>query len=138
MPGRPKIATGDHPFELSRLCRCFFALSPQPMVVAEGTTHVVRYVNDAFTRLAAKEREVLVGRPFAEAVPETAENGCLALLNRVYRTGTPEVLVEQRHRRTPMTPTTVTEKLDFWSYSAWAILGADDRPAGVMIQVTDV
>lgn len=138
MRGQSKIATGDHPFELSRLCRSFFALSPQPMVVAEGTRHVVRYVNDAFARLVGKERDELIGLPFAEAVPESAENGCLPLLDRVYRTGTPEVLAEQGHRRTPTTPTTATGRRDFWSYSVWAILGADQRPAGVMIQVTDV
>ena len=108
MRGQSKIATGDHPFELSRLCRCFFALSPQPMVVAEGTRHLVRYVNDAFARLVGKERDELIGLPFAEAVPESAENGCLSLLDRVYRTGTPEVLAEQGHRRTPTTPTTAT------------------------------
>ena len=135
MRGQSKIVTGDHPFELSRLCRCFFALSPQPMVVAEGTRHVVRYVNDAFARLVGKEHEELIGRPFAEAVPESAENGSLPLLDRVYRTGTPEILAEQGHRRTP---TTTTAQADFWSYLAWAILGADQRPAGVIIQVTDV
>ena len=36
-------------------------------VVAEGVTHVVRYVNDAFARLVGKEQDELAGRPFAEA-----------------------------------------------------------------------
>jgi signal transduction histidine kinase len=137
MGGSSGIVTGDHPFELSRLCRCFFALSPQPMVVAEGDAHVVRYVNDAFARLVGKERGELIGRPFAEAVPESAENGCVALLDRVFRTGMPEALAEQEHRRPPTVPTTAGAHPDFWSYSAWAILSADERPAGVMIQVTD-
>jgi two-component system, chemotaxis family, CheB/CheR fusion protein len=137
MLGQSKMVTDDHPFELSRLCRCFFALSPQPMIVAEGDTHVVRYVNDAFARLVGKERAELIDHPFAEAVPESAENGCLSLLDRVFRTGTPEVLIEQEHRRTPTLPTTAGAHPDFWSYSAWAILSVEQRPSGVMIQVTD-
>jgi PAS domain S-box-containing protein len=99
------------------------------MVAVEGTTHIVRHLNTAFARLVGKEREELLGRPFAEAVPEGEGNGCLPLLDRVYRTGTPEILVEQEHRHT--TPAV------YWSYSVWAILGTDARPVGVIIQVTD-
>jgi len=99
------------------------------MVAVEGTTHIVRCVNEAFARLVGKNRTDLLGRPFAEAVPEGDNNGCLALLNRVYRTGTPENLIEQQHGQTPPA---------YWSYVVWAILGLDDHPAGVIIQVTDV
>jgi PAS domain S-box-containing protein len=98
------------------------------MVAVEGTTHIVRHLNAAFSRLVGKEATELVGRPFAEAVPEGEENRCLSLFDRVYRTGTPEILVEQEHSQTPPV---------YWSYSVWAILGADERPVGVMIQVTD-
>jgi PAS domain S-box-containing protein len=98
------------------------------MVAVEGTTHIVRHLNAAFSRLVGKEATELVGRPFAEAVPEGEENRCLSLFDRVYRTGTPEILVEQEHRLTPPV---------YWSYSVWAILGAQERPVGVMIQVTD-
>ena len=121
--------TRDKAFDLVRLCRYFSELSPQPMVVVEGTTHIVHHINAAFSRLVGKEATELIGRPFAEAVPEGEENGCLPLLDRVYRTGTPEILVEQEHCHT--TPAV------YWSYSVWAILGADERPVGVVIQVTD-
>ena len=120
--------TREHAFDLVRLCRYFSELSPQPMVAVEGTTHIVRHLNAAFSRLVGKDREELIGRPFAEAVPEGEKNGCLPLLDRVYRTGTPEILVEQEHLQTPPV---------YWSYSVWAILGADERPIGVIIQVTD-
>ena len=99
------------------------------MVAVEGTTHIVRYLNAAFSRLVAKEARELVGRPFADAVPEGEENRCLSLFDRVYRTGTPEMLDEQEHRHT--TPAV------YWSYSVWAILGVEERPVGVIIQVTD-
>ena len=120
---------GGPKFELPQLCRYFSELSPQPMVAVEGTTHIVRYVNEAFACLVEKNRTELLGRPFAEAVPEGANNGCVALLDRVYRTGTPENLMEQKHRQTPPAS---------WSYVVWAILGLDEKPTGVIIQVTDV
>jgi PAS domain S-box-containing protein len=100
------------------------------MVAVEGQTHIVRHLNTAFARLVGKERAELVGRSFAEAVPEGEENKCLSLLDRVYRTGVPEVLIEQEHRQ--LAPPA------YWSYSVWAILGEEERPVGVMIQVSDV
>ncbi len=115
---------------LKMLCRYLSERSPQPMVAVEGSTHAIIYLNPAFARLVGREENALVGRPFAEAVPEGAGNGCLALLDRVFRTGTPENLAEQEHRNTHPRPA-------YWSYAVWAILGADGQPAGVMIQVTD-
>jgi len=121
---------GEHAPTIRRLCHSLSEQSPQPMVAVEGSTHIVIYLNDAFARLVGRERSDLVGRPFAEAVPEGEDNGCIALLDRVYRTGSPETLAEQEHRHAATGPT-------FWTYSVWAILGGDERPAGVMIQVTD-
>ena len=118
----------DHAFDLRHLSRYFSELSPQAMVAVEGTTHIVRHVNPAFLRLAGADRSQLIGRPFAHAVPEGEANGCMALLDRVYRTGTPECLAEQKHGEAPPV---------YWSYAVWAILGSDERPVGVMIQVTD-
>jgi len=121
---------GSQAFELPSLCRYFSELSPQPMLAVGGTTHIVRHLNESFARLVGKSRSGLIGRPFAEAVPEGADNGCLALLDRVYRTGAPENLIEQHHES--LTPPA------YWSYAVWAIVGSNDLPAGVMIQVTDV
>jgi PAS domain S-box-containing protein len=126
---KPRSDPGDQAFDLVRLSRYFSELSPQPMVAVEGTTHIVRHLNPAFARLVGKEASELIGRPFAEAVPEGEENGCLSLFDRVYRTGSPEILVEQEHCQTPPV---------YWSYSVWAILRADERPAGLIIQVSDV
>ena len=130
MSAEHERAAEDTP-DVPRLCRYLSERSHQPMVAVEGTTHVVAYLNPAFARLVGRARKDLTGRPFAEAVPEGAENGCLALLDRVFRTGIPETLAEQEHRQTQPRPV-------YWSYAMWAILGEDERPAGVMIQVTDV
>jgi len=65
--------TGEQAFDIVSLCRYFSELSPQPMVAVEGTTHIVRHLNAAFARLVGKEAAELIGRPFAEAVPEGEE-----------------------------------------------------------------
>jgi signal transduction histidine kinase/ActR/RegA family two-component response regulator len=89
----------------------------------------VRYVNDAFISLVGTERSQLIGRPFAQAVPEGEANGCIPLLDRVYHTGKPEVLAEQEHQH-KIPPV-------YWSYSVWAVTGPDGQPLGVAVQVTD-
>jgi two-component system CheB/CheR fusion protein len=122
------LTTRDHAFGLPHLCRYFSERSPQPMVALEGTTWIVRHVNDAFLRLVGASRSELIGHPFARAVPEGQGNGCMALLDRVYRTGKPESLAEQKHGESPPV---------YWSYAVWAILADDEHPVGVMIQVTD-
>ena len=95
------------------------------MATVEGARHIVRYVNPAFCRLMDKSKEQLVGKPFAEKMPEKDEY--LTLLDRVYRTGKSESHTEQEHSG----PRPV-----FWSYTMWPVI-ADERPVGVMIQVTE-
>lgn len=115
--------------EFLNLCKYFSERSPQPMVAVEGPEHIVRYLNPAFVKLVDQPAESLIGRPFATVVPEGAANGCEQLLNRVFETGTPEVLVEQKHAQAT---------LAYWTYSMWAIAESGDAAAGVMIQITDV
>ena len=126
MPADPDHLTD--PFHLLSLSRYFSERSPLPTVALEGPTHIVRYFNPAFATLAKKTFDELVGHPFDEAVPEGDGNDCLAALHRVFRTGRPEFLTEQKHRQTPTA---------YWSYAMWAILGVGSTPIGVMIQVTD-
>jgi PAS domain S-box-containing protein len=100
--------------------------SPVPMAELEGAGHLVRYANPAFCRLTGKSKEALAGRPFAEAMQEG--DTCLAALDRVYRTGEAETHTE-------------TEQPDphpaYWSYAMWPVLDTEQRPAGVMMQVTE-
>jgi len=120
--------TGDRAFDLPRLCRYFCDLSPQPMVAVEGATHIVRHANAAFLHLVGADRSNLVGHPFAMAMPEGVANPCMPMLDRVFCTGTSERLAEQKHGE---------QSPAYWSYTAWAILGGDEHPVGVMIQVSD-
>lgn len=98
------LITDEAAFDLPRLSRYFSELSPQPMLAVEGASHVVRHLNAAFARLAGKNAEELIGRPFADAVPEGEANGCLALLDRVFRTAGPKRCWSKRiaRRRPPL------------------------------------
>lgn len=101
-------------------------LSPVPMAELAGEGHTVGYVNPAFCRLLGKAKDELVGNPFAETVQEG--DGCLSVLDRVYRTG--EVETHTEPERPGSHPA-------YWSYAMWPVLGADRHPAGVMMQVTE-
>jgi hypothetical protein len=121
-------AATEYAFDTRHLRRYFSEPSSHPVLAAEGATHVVRHANAAFLRLAGANRSDLIGRPFAQAVPRGQGNGCLPLLDRVYHTGTPECLAEQKHGETPPA---------YWSYAVWPIHGRDEHPSGVIIQVAD-
>ena len=111
--------------DLSSLCLAVTEYAPRPMATVEGLKHVVRYANPAFCNLLQQTEEQLVGKPFGEILPEQGE--CATLLDRVFRTGQPESHTELE----PSQPHSV-----FWSYTMWPVM-AEDRPVGVMIQVTE-
>jgi PAS domain S-box-containing protein len=100
--------------------------SPVPMAELEGPDHIMRYVNPSFCRLLGKSTAALTGKPFGETMQE--KNGCLALLDRVYRTGEPETHTEAGHPE-PDSP--------YWTYAIWPVLDAEQRPASVIMQVTE-
>jgi two-component system CheB/CheR fusion protein len=122
------ISSAHPAFDPMNLCGFFSARSTQAMVAVEGKACTVRHVNEAFLRLAGTSRSQLMGRSFAQAVPEGESNRCIALLERVCSTGKPESLAEQQHGSTPSV---------FWSYAAWPIRGRDRTTVGAMLQVSD-
>ena len=125
MIAEPTSAPARQPPDLSAPDPALTEHAPLAMAVVEGPSHIVRSVNPAFCRLVDKPREQLVGRSFCEILPE--KDRCVTLLDRVFRTGKPESHTEQEHSK----PHPV-----FWSYTMWPIM-ADERPVGVMIQVTE-
>src|SRR5688572_7310769 len=112
--------------DLSSLCASILEHTPLAMATVEGGDHRVRYVNPAFCRLMGKSREELIGRPFAEILPE--KDPCLELVDRVYRTGEPENRIE---------PDRSAPDSLYWSYAIWPVRGADERRVGIMLQVTE-
>jgi len=99
--------------------------APLPMVAVEGAEHIVREVNSAFCRMIEQPKEQLVGKFFRELL--TATDECVTLLDRVYRTGTPETHAGRQR---------LNQSTAFWSYVMWPVM-AEQRPLGVMIQVTE-
>ena len=105
--------------------RSILDTSPLPIAALAGSSHILRYVNSAFCRLACKTKDELMGKPLIEVVPW---EGCLALLNRVYSTGEVEIQTE---------PERTEAHSARWSYTMWPVRGAEDHPVGVMMQVTE-
>lgn len=101
-------------------------LSPVPTAEVEGDRHLVRYANPAFCRLVSASKEALAGRTFAEAMHES--HGCLAALDRVYRTGKAETHTESG----PSGP-----QAGYISCAMWPVLDGQRRPAGVVVQVIE-
>jgi len=99
--------------------------APTPMAAVEGAGHILRYVNPAFCRLLERPAEQLLGKPFSEILPD--EDDCATVLDRVYSTGEPERLAEHDHSK----PHSLS------SCRIWPVIPEDDRPATVIIQVTE-
>ena len=119
-------ANSNHQIDIPGVCRSVVESSPMPMAAVEGASHTVRYLNPAFCRLIGKTREELIGSPFSAAVP--AGDECLSVLDRLYRTGQPQVHLGEED----------SASHGFcWSYAMWPVLAADGRVVGSMIQVTE-
>lgn len=63
--------------------------APGFIATSDGPDHRFTFANAAYKRLVG--RDDLVGRTVAEALPEIAEQGYVALLDQVYRSGEPVV-----------------------------------------------
>lgn len=99
--------------------------APLSIVEVEGASHVVSYVNTAFCRLIGRERSELIGKPFVELVPGAQE--CVPILDRVYETG--EAATHAYGTENDPNPA-------YWLYAIWPSLDSDERPVGVIIQLT--
>jgi two-component sensor histidine kinase len=99
--------------------------APFPMARLEGATHLVCAINPAFCRLIEKTPDELVGKPFSDMFASSDE--CLALLDRVYRTGKSDGHTAPAYS----VPDSVLS-----SYTIWPVM-ADEHTVGVMIQVIE-
>jgi len=99
--------------------------APLPMVEVEGREHFVVFVNAAFCRLVQKDRQELLGLPFADIV--TNGEKCVPQLDRVYETGEFQMHVEPDETRSDPA---------YWVYALWPALDVESKPARVIIQLT--
>jgi PAS domain S-box-containing protein len=100
--------------------------APLPMAAFAGPSHIVSYVNAAFCRLLGKSADQLLDQPCREVLPGKGE--CAAWLDEVFRTG--QSMRRSQQERTEPHPV-------FWSYTLWPVR-VEERPAGVMMQVTEI
>jgi signal transduction histidine kinase len=86
--------------EIDRM-RLLFQQAPGILAVVLGPDHVFEIANDAYLRLVG--RDDIVGHAVAKVLPEVRDQGFIALLDKVYRTGEPHVGHEMpvRLRRRP-------------------------------------
>jgi len=99
--------------------------APLPIVEVQGKAHFVSYVNSAFCTLVGKTRKELIGKPFAEIV--YGGDKCVPILDQVYQTG--EAAIHAHEDESEPNPA-------YWLYAMWPALDANERPEGVIIQMT--
>jgi two-component system NtrC family sensor kinase len=131
--------------QMLALCHATAEAAPIPEAVVDGIHHIVRYANPAFCALVGRRREDLLGHPFASI--ESAGDQCLALLNRVHRTGTSETHIGESNTQIgnseTETPDThpgrqsTAEHPVFHSYAMWPALGSNGHPLGIVIRVSE-
>lgn len=109
---------------LSKLSSQCFDHSPLPMITVEGATHIVRYANPAFCRLASKTSDELAGSPFCAMLPETDE--CMAVLDRIARTAQPESYIKLSADSDPVLS----------CYAMWPMM-ENGRTAGIAVQLIE-
>ena len=74
--------------ELKRLCE-LFEQAPAFFTVLRGPDHVFERVNPLYQKLLGPRS--LLGKPVREVVPEAEDQGVIAILDTVYRTGEPYI-----------------------------------------------
>ncbi len=111
-----------------------FAQAPAFLAVLRGPKHVFDFVNDAYVRLIGG-RDV-IGKPVAEALPEVADQGFVALLDRVLETKQPVV-----GRETPVMLAATGDtpaKQVYVDFVYQPLTSADGKAIGIVAQGSDV
>jgi signal transduction histidine kinase len=117
--------------QLAEQARTLGARSPLPMLATSGPEHVVRYVNPAFCTVVGQAAAAFVGSPLGALLREPRQpqdDEALALLDQVYTTGTAEFAVD-------LVRGSGIDAVQL-RCAVWPILGADDRPGGLLLQAS--
>jgi len=81
---REQVALAEAQQQQALLYRVF-EQAPAMICILQGPTHVLEFVNPPYQALVGDRP--LLGRPFAEAFPELAEQGLFEALDQLYRSG---------------------------------------------------
>src|SRR5687767_9615423 len=99
------------------------------MAATEGETHLVRYANAAFCRFVELSDQEVLGQPLPHALGESGLSDTIALLDRVYSAGGAASVAVFREGG--------VQAAMHATYAAWRVPAEHDRPAGLLVQVTD-
>ncbi|WP_020653391.1 PAS domain-containing protein [Massilia niastensis] len=113
--------------------RNMFEQAPGFMAMLAGPDHVFQLANEAYLGLV--ERHNVLGRPLREAVPEAAEQGFIALLDEVHRTGKPYAAGEAGIW---LAGADGVRRLHFVDFVFQPLRGEDGKVLGVFVQGSDV
>jgi signal transduction histidine kinase len=114
------------------LVRALVERSPMAIVATEGPSHLVRYVNPAFCGLTGQAVDAMLGyslRAPRRDTPHVQADEAVNLLDRVYATGTSELGVD-------LARVFGDGSAGAMACAVWPILNDDDRPAGLLVQVS--
>ncbi len=104
--------------------------SPLAMAITSGAQHILRSINAAFGQLRQTETQTLLNQSFGDAFPAAREQDVVALLDRVFRSGEPEVTRNYEH------PPAERDGVP-WIYMVWPILNQYGQPEGLVLQLHD-
>ena len=111
-----------------------FEQAPSFIALLSGPEHRFTLTNAAYQR-AVDGRDV-AGRTVAEALPEAAAQGYVALLDEVFRTGRPHQAMGARLDLQPVPGGPITERYLDFVYQP--VAGADGRVEGIFVEGHDV
>ncbi|WP_426110258.1 PAS domain-containing protein [Massilia sp. PWRC2] len=119
--------------ESARL-KAMFDQAPGFMCMLTGADHVITLANDAYHRLVG-QRDIL-GKSVAAALPEAAEQGFIALLDRLYASGEPFSghAVPFRSAATALAPA----REQFLDFIYQPMKNDDQQVFGIFVQGSDV
>jgi len=131
----PPLLPGDTPDGAGlAAARRILAQWPSPVCILLGPGHVFAAASEPYRALVGGRD--LVGRPFAEALPDVAGKGYLELMDRVYRTGRAEAGIDVPVRWDR--DGDGREEEGFVDFVYEPLRGADGAVVGVMVQLDDV
>ena len=111
-----------------------FRQAPGFICILRGPSHVFEFANDAYRRLVGPRS--ILGKTVAEALPEAAEQGFVALLDRVYRTGTSYSAHASPVRLQPSPGSPLVQRYLDFVYQP--IVESDGSMSGIFVQGSDV
>jgi len=127
------LAARQLALERDRLAQ-LFAQAPIFMALLDGPKHTITIANPAYLQLVGHRQ--IVGKTVAEALPEAAAQGYLALLDRVFASGEAYSASGARYDVQPVVGGPPSER--FLDFVYQPIKDADDRVTGVFVVGADV